>query len=119
MCIRDRYNTVCHTGETLKDGEVLLYTQNKELKGQTSMQMQIGTAVNDYQIASYLSLIHILFVSDDIRGCVGTINLDFRSLYLHFECGAYMYSNCLLYTSHIFPPFRPSWKNISLTEKSM
>lgn len=27
---------------------------NKELKGQTSMQMQIGTAVNDYQIASYL-----------------------------------------------------------------
>lgn len=47
-------NTVCHTGETLKDGEVLLYTQNKELKGQTSMQMQIGTAVNDYQIASYL-----------------------------------------------------------------
>lgn len=50
----DEYNTVCHTGETLKDGEVLLYTQNKELKGQTSMQMQIGTAVNDYQIASYL-----------------------------------------------------------------
>lgn len=49
----DEYNTVCHTGETLKDGEVLLYTQNKELKGQTSMQMQIGTAVNDYQIASY------------------------------------------------------------------
>lgn len=50
----DEYNTVCHTGETLKDGEVLLYTQNKELKGQTSIQMQIGTAVNDYQIASYL-----------------------------------------------------------------
>ena len=50
----DEYNTVCHTGEILKDGEILLYTQNKELKGQTSMQMQIGTAVNDYQIASYL-----------------------------------------------------------------
>ena len=50
----DEYNTVCHTVETLKDGEVLLYTQNKELKGQTSIQMQIGTAVNDYQIASYL-----------------------------------------------------------------
>lgn len=31
------------------------------------------------------------FVSDDIKAVVGTINLDFRSLYLHFECAAYMY----------------------------
>lgn len=38
-----------------------------------------------------------VFVSDNIRGCVGTINLDFRSLYLHFECGAYMYSNDVLH----------------------
>jgi len=28
---------------------------------------------------------------DDIHAVVGTINLDFRSLYLHFECGVYMY----------------------------
>jgi cardiolipin synthase len=34
-----------------------------------------------------------LFVSDDIRASVGTINLDFRSLYLHFECSAYIYEN--------------------------
>jgi len=27
------------------------------------------------------------FVSDDEIGVVGTINLDFRSLYLHYECG--------------------------------
>lgn len=27
------------------------------------------------------------FVSDDRVGVVGTINLDYRSLYLHFECG--------------------------------
>ena len=32
-----------------------------------------------------------VFVSDDCRAVVGTINLDFRSLYLHFECAAYMY----------------------------
>ena len=31
------------------------------------------------------------FVSDDIKAVVGTINLDYRSLYLHFECGAYLY----------------------------
>lgn len=31
------------------------------------------------------------FVSDDKVATVGTINLDFRSLYLHFECGVKMY----------------------------
>lgn len=28
------------------------------------------------------------YLSDDRIGVVGTINMDFRSLYLHFECGA-------------------------------
>ncbi len=32
-----------------------------------------------------------VFVSDDCRAVVGTINLDYRSLYHHFECAAYMY----------------------------
>ncbi len=31
------------------------------------------------------------FVADDEVGVVGTINLDYRSLYLHFECGVWMY----------------------------
>ena len=31
-----------------------------------------------------------VFVSDDKKAVVGTINLDYRSLYLHFECAAYM-----------------------------
>ena len=31
------------------------------------------------------------FLADDKMGVVGTINLDYRSLYLHFECGAFMY----------------------------
>lgn len=31
-----------------------------------------------------------VFVSDDKIATVGTINLDYRSLYLHFECGCYM-----------------------------
>ena len=33
------------------------------------------------------------FVSDDRTATVGTTNLDFRSLYLHFECGAWMYDS--------------------------
>ena len=31
------------------------------------------------------------FVADDMTATVGTTNLDFRSLYLHFECGAWLY----------------------------
>ncbi len=30
---------------------------------------------------------------DDDTAVVGTINLDYRSLYLHFECGAFIYNN--------------------------
>ena len=31
------------------------------------------------------------FVCDDEIGIVGSINMDYRSLYLHFECGAWLY----------------------------
>ena len=31
-----------------------------------------------------------VFVSDDEKAVVGTINLDYRSLYHHFECATYM-----------------------------
>lgn len=33
-----------------------------------------------------------VFVADDEYATVGTINLDYRSLYLHFECGVWMYN---------------------------
>ncbi|MEG1741959.1 MAG: phospholipase D-like domain-containing protein, partial [Acetivibrio sp.] len=31
------------------------------------------------------------FLSDDEVATVGTINLDYRSLYHHFECGVWLY----------------------------
>ena len=34
-----------------------------------------------------------VFVSDDVKAVVGTVNLDYRSLYHHFECGAVLYRN--------------------------
>ena len=37
-----------------------------------------------------------VFVSDDCKAAVGTINLDYRSLYHHFECAAYLYqADCI------------------------
>ena len=38
-----------------------------------------------------------IFVSDDIKAVVGTINMDYRSLYHHFECATYLYDTpCVL-----------------------
>lgn len=34
-----------------------------------------------------------VFISDDDTATVGTINLDYRSLYLHFENGVFIYNN--------------------------
>lgn len=34
-----------------------------------------------------------VFTSDNEKAVVGTINLDYRSLYLHFECAAYIWKN--------------------------
>lgn len=37
-----------------------------------------------------------VFVSDDEKAVVGTINLDYRSLYHHFECATYLYkASCI------------------------
>ena len=37
-----------------------------------------------------------VFTSDDEKAVVGTINLDYRSLYHHYECAAYLYkSSCI------------------------
>ncbi|MDR2477398.1 MAG: cardiolipin synthase, partial [Treponema sp.] len=38
------------------------------------------------------------FVSDDVIATVGTTNLDFRSLYLHFECGVLIYNSSAVRT---------------------
>ncbi len=37
-----------------------------------------------------------VFVSDDDTATVGSVNLDYRSLYLHFECGAFIYNNAVV-----------------------
>lgn len=37
-----------------------------------------------------------VFVSDDRKAVVGTINLDYRSLYHHFECATYMYETACI-----------------------
>ena len=37
-----------------------------------------------------------VFVSDDLSATVGTVNLDYRSFYHHFECGVFFYDNIVI-----------------------
>ena len=39
-----------------------------------------------------------IFVVDDEYATIGTINLDYRSLYLHFECGVWLYDCSVIFT---------------------
>lgn len=39
-----------------------------------------------------------VFVSDNIRAVVGAINLDYRSLYLNFECAVFLYGSAEIYS---------------------
>ena len=50
----------------------------------------IGAGVKIYEYTP--GFVHAkVFVSDDCKAVVGTINLDYRSLYHHFECATYLY----------------------------
>lgn len=65
------------------------------LIGQSFYKELIANGVKVYEYKE--GFIHAKnFISDDNTAVVGTINLDYRSLYLHFECAAYMYgSECI------------------------
>lgn len=55
--------------------------------------MQAGVKIYEYDPG----FVHAkVFVCDDEKAVVGTINLDYRSLYHHFECATYMYkTSCI------------------------
>lgn len=39
-----------------------------------------------------------LFVCDDCIATVGSVNMDYRSFYFHFECGVWLYKNSAVYS---------------------
>ena len=58
----------------------LAYTHYREL-------IRAGVSIYEYTPG----FVHAkVFLSDDSKAVVGSINLDYRSLYLHFECAAYL-----------------------------
>ena len=60
-----------------------------KVMGESYFEDLIKAGVKIYEFDGF---IHAkTFVSDDEKAAVGTINLDYRSLYLHFENSCYMY----------------------------
>ena len=59
-----------------------------------------------------------VWTSDDVKAVVGTINLDYRSLYHHYECATYMYkTDCI---SDIEKDFQETLKRCrQVTEESI
>lgn len=53
-----------------------------------------------------------IFLSDNLKAIVGTINLDYRSLYHHFECAVFMYDvDCI---QDIYTDFEETFKKCHL-----
>lgn len=60
------------------------------LATQSYYEQLLGSGVKIYEYTP--GFIHAKsFVCDDNIAVVGSINLDYRSLYLHFECGVFLY----------------------------
>ena len=58
-----------------------------------------------------------VFLSDDNTAAVGTVNLDFRSLYLHFENGIWLYrADCISAIRADFDATFPICREVTLSE---
>lgn len=82
-------------------------------KSHYSVLLDAGVQIYEYEPG----FIHAKsFVADDIEAVVGTINLDYRSLYHHFECAAYCYdTKCI---ADIEKDFQQTLKKCRRIDKS-
>lgn len=89
----DMVNSLCRAAKRGVDVRIIVpgIPDKKIVYTQTTSFFKI-LYYNGVKIYKYTKgFVHAkVFLSDDIRSVVGTINLDYRSLYLHFENGIYM-----------------------------
>ena len=89
----DMVNTLCRAAKRGVDVRIIVpgIPDKKIVYTQTTSFFRV-LHENRVKIYKYTNgFVHSkVFLSDDIRAVVGTINMDYRSLYLHFENGIYM-----------------------------
>ena len=70
-------------------------TVNEVTKAYYEILLKNGIQIHEYT----KGFIHSkTFIVDDEYATIGTVNLDYRSLYLHFECGVWLYNCSSIYT---------------------
>ena len=84
--------------------------------GRTFIKTLIESGVKVY--AYQKGFIHSkVFVTDSIYGTVGSVNLDYRSFYHHFECGTFLYNtDSLIEAEKDFEKTKLECKEITLDE---
>lgn len=92
-------NALCYTAKRGVDVKIMLPgIPDKKIPyamAKTHYKTLLDAGVEIYEYAP--GFLHAKsFVCDDAEAVVGTINLDYRSLYHHFECATYLYgSDCI------------------------
>lgn len=95
ICDFEILNSLCLAAKKGVDVRIIVpHIPDKEmvfLMTKSSYEMLITSGVNIYEYTP--GFVHAKnFVVDDLYATCGTINLDYRSLVHHFECGVWMYN---------------------------
>jgi cardiolipin synthase len=70
------------------------YVADKKLVKAATESYYRGLLENKVRIFEYIGFIHAKnIIADGTRAMVGTVNLDYRSLYLHHECGICLFGS--------------------------
>ncbi len=89
-------NALCYAAKRGVDVEMILpHIPDKKyafVLAKTYYRELIEAGVKIYEYEP--GFIHAkMFISDDEKAVIGSVNLDYRSFYHHFECGAFFYRN--------------------------
>lgn len=100
ICDYEILNSLCLAAKKGIDVKIITpHIPDKQtvfLMTRSNYEMLIESGVKIYEYTP--GFIHAKeFICDDIYAVCGTINLDYRSLVHHFECGSWMYNcNCIM-----------------------
>ncbi len=97
---RSMFNALSIAAQSGVDVRIVVpYIPDKKYVNEVSKSYYHDLIKNGVKIYEYTpGFIHSkTFISDDKVSIIGTVNLDYRSFYLHFECGVAFYGSSIIY----------------------